>query len=134
MTWGRRLKLYLIGFGIGLIICFILFRNRGCGNWMPGPRVTSFISFSKRINADSSLLCKLSCEGISVDDIRKAAPAGTVDFGKSNAQKEPAHEYDVTMTIKGKKLEFYIAENMNDSTAQILLVTPMPDGEKCGCK
>jgi hypothetical protein len=110
-----------------------MFRNRGCGNWMPGPRVTNFITFSKKINADSSLLCKLNCAGISLNDIRKAAASGTVDFGKSNAQKEPDHEYDITMTVKGKQLEFYISENMNDSTARILIVSP-PLADTCHCK
>ena len=134
MTWGRRLKLYLIGFGIGLVICFILFRNRNLSDWFPSSHVKNFISLSKKIDADSSLLCKLKCEGISMEDIRKASVDGDVDFGKSNTSKEPAHEYDVTMTLKGKKLEFYIAENMNDSTAKILMVNPPLNGESCGCK
>ena len=42
----RRLKIYGIGFGIGLICVFLFFRNRGC-NWLPENRVKS--SFIERV-------------------------------------------------------------------------------------
>src|SRR6185503_17011444 len=132
MTWGRRIRLYLIGFGLGIIICFIIFRNRSLGNWLPGNRVTAFITFSKKLDADSSLICKLKCAGISIDDIRKAT--GEVDFGKSDTHKVPNHEYDVNITVKGKPLEVYFSENMEDSTAKILYINPPLSGENCNCK
>jgi hypothetical protein len=137
MTWGRRIKLYLIGFGIGIFICWLMFfRNGGrdISGWLPGSRVLKFIALSKKLDADSSMLCKLKCAGISTDDIRKATVTGDVDFGKSQTDKEPDHEYDVKLTVKGKALEFYFSTNMKDSTAKILQVYPPLDGSKCGCK
>ncbi len=137
MTWGRRIRLYLVGFGLGLIICWIIFfknGNRDLSGWLPGSRVTKFISYSKKLNADSSLICKLKCIGISIDDIRKATATGDVDFGKSDTHKEPDHEYDVNIKVKGKPLEVYFSENMIDSTAKILYVNPPISGEGCNCK
>ena len=137
MTWGRRIKLYMIGFGIGIFVCWIMFfRNGGrdLTGFFPGPRVLKFISFSKKLDADSSLLCKLKCAGISIDDIRKSTVTGDVDFAKSNTHKEPNHEYDVKLTLKGNQMEFYFSFNQEDSTAKILQVYPPLDGSKCGCK
>jgi hypothetical protein len=137
MTWGRRVRLYLFGFGIGLLICWVVFiknGNRDLTGWFPGSRVTKFITLSKKLDADSSLICKLKCNGISLDDIRKATATGDVDFGKSNVNKDPDHEYDVKMTVKGKTLEIYFSENMRDSTAKILQVYPPLDGSNCNCK
>jgi len=137
MTWGRRIRLYLIGFGLGLILVWIVFiknGNRDLGGWLPGSRVTKFITFSKKIDADSSLLCKLKCVGITIDDIRTATATGDVDFGKSDTHKEPNHEYDINVTVKGKKMEIYFSENMTDSTAKILYINPPIAAANCNCK
>jgi hypothetical protein len=137
MTWGRRIKLYLFGFGIGIVICWIMFFKNGdrdLGGFLPGPRVLKFIAFSKKIDADSSMLCKLKCIGISIDDIRKSAINGDVDFSKSNTHKEPYHEYDVKLAPKGNAMEFYFSFNQTDSTSKILQVYPPIDAAKCGCK
>jgi hypothetical protein len=133
MTW-RRIKLYMIGFGLGIILCLILFRGRDLTACTPGRRVTMLISKSKELTADSMLLCKMKCEGISLDDVRSAILQGEVDFGRSQPQKEPAHEYFVTTNIKGKKLEMYFAANMIDSTVAILQVNPPLNGQPCGCE
>ena len=96
--------------------------------------MTSFIQKAKKLDADSSLICKLNCEGMTLEDVRKSAGAGEVDFDKSQAQKEPCHEYDIKVTIKGKPMEFYFAACMTDSTAKLLYVNPPLSGDKCGCK
>lgn len=139
MKWGRRIKLYLFGFGLGLIMCWLLFfRNgetRDIGGWTPNSRVTKFIEKAKKLEADSSLICKLNCEGITMEEIRKTIGAtGEVNFDKSQAQKEPCHEYDIQATVKGKTLEFYFAACTEDSTAKLLYVNPPVSGDKCGCK
>ncbi len=137
MTWGRRIKLYLVGFGIGIFVCWLMFFKNGgrdLGGWLPGSRVLKFIGISKKIEADSLMLCKLKCEGITMEEIRKSTVDGDVDFGKSQTDKEPHHEYDVKLKIDGKDLEMYFSTNMKDSTVKLLQVYPPLDGAKCGCK
>ena len=139
MTWGRRIKLYLIGFGIGIFICWLMFfreGNRDLSGWLPGSRVLKYIALCKKIEADSALSCRMKCAGITDAEIRKATLTGDVDFGKSNTKKEPNHEYDVKLTVKGQALEFYFATNMmdKDSVVHILQIYPPLDGAKCGCK
>ncbi|CAN5142438.1 hypothetical protein BH09BAC5_BH09BAC5_26250 [soil metagenome] len=137
MNWGRRIRLYLVGFGIGIFICWMMFfRNGGrdLSGWLPGSRVLKFIGLSRSISADSALLCKMKCEGISTEDIRKATIDGDVDFSKSQTDKVPDKEYDVKLKVKGKDLEFYFSTNMKDSTVKILQIYPPLDGTKCDCK
>jgi hypothetical protein len=135
-TWGRRIKFYLVGFTLGLLLCWILFfrhNDRDTTGWTPQSRVLKFIEKSREINADSSMLCKLKCNGITLDSIRKACFTGDVDFGKSQTKKEPEHEYEVNLKINGKDVQFYLGANMNDSTVRIIYVNPVMDGAKCGC-
>jgi hypothetical protein len=137
MNWGRRFRLYFFGFGIGLLICWLLFfrnGNRDITGWTPESRVLKFISLSKQLDADSTTLCKLKCEGISIADIRKGCETADVDFSKSQTGKEPCREYDVKMTLKGKPMELYFSACMADSTAKLLYINPPLSGEACGCK
>ena len=132
--WGRRIRLYLVGFGLGVIICLIMFRGRDITGCTPTRRVTTMIAATKRLEIDSTMLCKLKCEGIPVDTLRKAVLAGDVDFDASKPRKEPAHEYLVKVNVKGKPMSMYFSTNMADSTVKLLIVDPPLNGENCGCK
>ena len=43
MKFTKRLKYYLIGFGLGLFLVFFLFKDRSW-SWLPENRVLDFIS------------------------------------------------------------------------------------------
>jgi hypothetical protein len=131
----RRILLYLFGFGLGLIVCLMLFRNgnRDLGGWLPESRVLKFLYLSKKIDIDSSLLCKLNCAKMPIDSIRAAFPKGKVDFSRSQTDKEPCHEYFVQLKVSGKAIDCYIAACTKDSTSRIIRIDPMPAGDACGC-
>ncbi|MGL4597127.1 MAG: hypothetical protein ACRCYO_06355 [Bacteroidia bacterium] len=132
----RRIMLYVFGFGLGCIICFFLFRSRerDFSGWLPESRVLKFLHLAKSYNIDSTMQCKLNCANMPIDSIRKAFLTGSVDFGRSQTDKEPCHEYFVRLTVSGKPVDCYIAACTNDSTANLLRVDPMPDGSPCKCK
>ncbi|HTL82728.1 MAG TPA: hypothetical protein VL651_13535 [Bacteroidia bacterium] len=135
MTWWRRIRLYLTGFGIGCILVWILFfrnGNRELGSWLPSNRVTYFLQAVKKMGVDSTTLCKMKCAGFTMEDVKAGLKNADVNFDKSNTSKEPCHEYDVNMTIKGKKMEVYFSACTDDSTASLLLFNP-PLDEGCGC-
>jgi len=50
-TFLRRLKYYGIGFGIGLLFVFFIFKQKGC-SWTPGNRVKEAV-LNRIIVADS---------------------------------------------------------------------------------
>ena len=53
MKFIHRLKYYLIGFSLGIVLVFFFFKDRGW-DWLPGNRVVNFI-LTNPINIDESL-------------------------------------------------------------------------------
>ncbi len=121
MTW-RRIRLYLIGVGLGLLITLVLFKGRSFDSCSPEGRVTAELSRAKNFVVDTTLLAKLSSAQLSVDTLRARIAHGKVDFGRSQAQKEPCREYLVKFEHNGKNLEAYIALCPQDSTAKLLFL------------
>ncbi len=119
MTW-RRIKLYLIGVGLGLIICLIMFRGRTFDACSPGGRVTEQIYLMKTIEIDSTLLVKMKSVNLTPDTLRTRLANGKVDFGRSQAQKEPCHEYLIEFDHAAKTLQAYVKVCVADSTATLL--------------
>jgi hypothetical protein len=124
MTW-RRIKLYLIGVGLGLIICLIMFRGRTFDACSPGGRVTEQVSAMKTIVIDSALLAKMNSVNLSADTLRTRLANGKVDFSRSQAQKEPCREYLIEFDHTGKTLQAYVQVCVADSTATLLRLEGM---------
>ncbi|HTF06073.1 MAG TPA: hypothetical protein VK826_18715 [Bacteroidia bacterium] len=124
MTW-RRIKLYLIGVGLGLLLCLVLFRGRTFDSCSPQSRVTAQIASIKTIEIDSTLGKKMLAINLPADTLRARISRGDVDFSRSQAQKEPCHEYLVKFDHAGKHLEAYVAVCAYDSTAKLLYLEGM---------
>lgn len=124
MTW-RRIKLYLIGVGLGLIICLIMFRGRTFDACSPGGRVTEQVYLMKTIVIDSTLRAKMISINLNPDSLRTRLANGKVDFGRSQAQKEPCHEYLIEFDHTGKTLQAYVKVCVADSTATLLQLEGM---------
>ncbi len=124
MTW-RRIKLYLIGVGLGLILCLLLFKGRTFDACSPAGRVTEQVSLMKNYSIDSVLLAKMDKINLPVDSLRVRLANGNVDFDRSQAQKEPCHEYLIGFDHAGKHLEAYVSVCVADSTATLLYLEGM---------
>ena len=84
-NFTRRLKYYGIGFGIGLIMVFFFFGNRGC-NWGPENRVKSSIR-ERVLVVNSENLTELKKKGISTQDLQKIIEESDIDFGLSKKEE-----------------------------------------------
>lgn len=85
-TFLSRLKVYAIGFGIGLIFVFFFFKNRGC-SWLPDNRVKNSI-LDRIIVIQEDEAKKLAAKGIDNDEIIELLNDGDVDFKKSKKEGE----------------------------------------------
>lgn len=85
-TFLNRLKVYAIGFGIGLIFVFFFFQNRGC-SWLPENRVKNSI-LDRVIVVQSDEAARLAAKGITNEEIINMLNDGKVDFGKSKKNTE----------------------------------------------
>jgi hypothetical protein len=84
----NRLKYFGIGLGIGCILVYFMFGNRGCA-WFPGNRVKNMIG-EKEIFIGDSVLDVMTCEGLSNDDIYGLLKEeGDVEFSLSQTDTKP---------------------------------------------
>lgn len=85
-TFLRRLKIYAIGFGLGMIFVFFFFQNRGC-SWLPDNRVKNSI-LDRVIVIHEDEAVKLKEAGITRSDLVQLLNDGNVNFERS--QKDGA--------------------------------------------
>lgn len=83
-TWGRRLKYYGIGFGIGLIFVFFFFKNRGC-SWLPENRVKNSI-LDRLVVVSDETATKLESKGIDHEELIQVLNDGDVVFSESKKE------------------------------------------------
>lgn len=119
MTW-RRIKLYLIGVLLGLLLSLILFKGKNFEGCSPSSRVSAQLASVKNLEIDSVLLKDMNSIQLSPDTLRSKIARGEIDFDRSQAQKEPCREYLVEFDHSGKQLEAYIQLCLADSSAKLL--------------
>lgn len=124
MTFLKRLRYYIIGFGIGIVMSVILFGQRGC-DWTPANRVLKQIATSQILISDS-VKCVMAANNIKEDDIFQMLNNGDVLFSESNTQSSPK-DYVIQHPDKEFKLLFVVR---NDSVS---VVSGVPDGKKGDC-
>ena len=102
----RRLKIYGIGFGIGLICVFLFFRNRGC-NWLPENRVkSSFIERVIVVHEDEMPAYKALA--LNENQLNDLIQNSDISFSESKKKGEPK-AYQLTGTLpNGKPIRFIL--------------------------
>ena len=105
-NFWRRLRIYGLGFGVGLIMVFFFFRNRGCA-WMPENRVKN--TFMGKVlvisEANQQIFDK---HNLSDSMIVSFLNDGSVDFGASKKQGD-VKVYKIKKEVKGKQVELWFS-------------------------
>ena len=86
LNFFKRFLYYLSGFGLGLILVFFFFKNRGC-SWLPDNRVKNIIS-ERVLICDSLTLIKLKEMNIDADLI-SAIDKADINYSKSKKKGSP---------------------------------------------
>ena len=81
MKLGRRLRIYLVGVGMGLVAVYFIFSTRGC-EWLPGNRVITLIE-ECLVQATDKTLCEMECNGLDKKDVFNLIQSGEVNFSES---------------------------------------------------
>lgn len=102
MSFWKRIRIYAIGFGLGLLMTSYFFGDRGGCNIFPGNDVKKNIMTTK-FNTSEYLDCMLVCNDFNSDLIVKIVTEGDVYFKESNTKSNP-REY--VLKLDGKKLVF----------------------------
>ena len=88
MSFWKRVRVYLIGVGIGSLMVLFFFGDRGCGGWLPGNRVKTSIIESTFVSSEY-IDCKLTCNGFTREKIQNIILEGDVLFDESKTKEDP---------------------------------------------
>jgi len=124
MKLSNRIKYYLLGFSLGLILVFFIFGTRGC-EWLPNNRVLKSIS-SSQLYISQKNKCLLDCNS-SIEKVFHLIEKGDVDFSKSLTNNRVREYY-----IEHEGMKLMIAIDPNDSTSTI--ITTNSPSKNCECK
>lgn len=88
MNFKQRLFRYLIGFGIGVVVVFIMFPEYDWLSWTPGKRIMNIVREAEFSTAES-VQCELSCLGLDQNSVINMRNEGSVDFKNSDTKSSP---------------------------------------------
>lgn len=128
MTFSRRLKLFMVGLGLGTILSFV-FYGKGCTNmeWAPDGRVRLRMK-STLIHATPFAQAQLDSLRLSLPEMRAQMDSCDVDFSAS-ANTDDSLYYVINGPISGQRVTFRVAalrDYVVDSTATLLSISHIP--------
>lgn len=113
MNFGNRLKFYMLGIGMGVIISYMFFGNRGCGAWLPGNRVKAAILDFEWLSS-KNLDCQLKTLSLSPDSLIHFVENSSVNLNKSTTDTDPR-----VYSLTNNNNEMFFAVSFTDSTSTI---------------
>jgi hypothetical protein len=128
MTFKQRLKFYLFGLGIGLLVVASIFNKRGCKG-INTLKVEELVYQKWEIS--DAMRCKLNCAGFATDSLFLAdLKTCTVNYSESDIHEKPCGKY--VLESSSKSLHSYkLLVGDCDSTSKLLdVITKNP----CNCK
>lgn len=131
MTWGRRIRMYLVGLLIGIGLVAVIYGNRAC-SFLPGKQVLQNIRTSD-IEITEQSQCYLDCYGLTQPMIFEMLEEGNgdVDFSASEPRNDPKM-YVIEGTIDSKPTT--VSFTTSDSISRFDAFIKMSDHEPCSCE
>jgi len=130
MTFWRRLRTYLIGVGLGLLIVYVFFNDRDLSGWTPQGRVLTAID-SSDVTISTRAMCQFKCYNISSENWRELQVETSVNFSESNVQKKPCPVYQLNSTYKGE--QFQLIWEVCEDAEKVELLSIVKKGKGCSC-
>jgi hypothetical protein len=122
MNFPRRLRLFMLGLGLGTIVSFAMF-GKGCTNvgWAPDARVRLRMK-STLLKATPPAQAQLDALSLDLASLRAHMDSCDVDFSKSRRTDDSLY-YALNGRVKGREVVFNVAalrDYVIDSTATLL--------------
>lgn len=128
MTFWKRLRTYLIGVGLGLLIVYVFFKDRDLSGWTPQGRVLTAID-SSAVTISKRAMCQFECYQLEAEDWREIHADASVDFSESNVQKKPCPVYRLNSVYQTE--EFQLIWEVCEDAEKVELLSIIKKGETC---
>jgi len=130
MTFWKRLRTYLVGVGLGLLIVYVFFKDRDLSGWTPQGRVLTTID-SSAVTLSDRAKCQLQCNNFELEDWRKVHATASVDFSESSTQKKPCPVYQLNSVFEEKN--YQLIWEVCEEAEKVELLSFVKEGTKCDC-
>lgn len=125
MNFLNRLKYYLFGVGLGILLVMAIFKDRKLTSWTPRNQVMKEIKNKELILSDKNSEC-LKCLGFNTKkEIIDLLLSSNIDFGKSEVENhderlymltfEDTELYKITVSITEDNVELTSINTENSS-------------------
>ena len=130
MTFARRLRIYLIGVGLGLLIVYVFFKDRDLSGWTPQGRILTAID-SSQVEISERALCQFECIGMQQEQWRELHKVAKVNFPESSTQQKPCPIYHLKSELENEK--YTLIWEVCESLERVKLLAISKEGKKCNC-
>jgi len=130
MFW-RRFKTYLIGFGLGLLIVYVIFGDRELNSWVPQKRILTAID-SSEVEISKRALCMMNCLKLEEEEWKNIQKNAKVDFSESNTRRKPCPIYRLHAPYQGKS--YQLLWEVCEKREKVKLLNISEKGANCHCE
>jgi hypothetical protein len=126
---ARRIRVYLFGFIIGIILVIFLYGDKYdiIVGWMPEKRVLKRLKLTEKVISDS-MQCVLDCNNFNENDWKLLYANGDVNFAE--ARKKPYPIYSVNITTDN---DIYNLKFLAKDTLSVLIGFNSQINHDCNC-
>ena len=132
----RKIRVYLIGVGLGCVLAWALFlRNRNTKDylaWTPNERVMAPIRVDGALNKPDNYLCLLQCYDLTSIEMEQLLEKGMVDFSESKPRETPKM-YVVKYELEDSRQIRIELQFETDSIATLTQLTVSNENSNCDC-
>ncbi|MBD99072.1 MAG: hypothetical protein CMO34_04440 [Verrucomicrobia bacterium] len=130
MTFWRRLKLFSIGLGLGVIAVIIFFGNRDFNTWTPQARILTTID-SSAVEISARTICQLNCLNLEKEEWKSIQSTAKVNLTESNTRKKPCPVYQLNSNYKEE--EYTLIWEVCEHDERVNLLSISRSDKKCNC-
>lgn len=132
----RRLRIYGVGLGLGLIMAWALFlRGRDTKNytaWTPNNRILEEVRLDSSMVMDEVFWCQLNCLGFSSIEYDELLNEGNVIFGESQVKTWP-RSYKVEFETSKKGTLEVVYSKTEQKHFEVVSVSKKGEEISCDC-
>lgn len=130
MTFWRRLRTYLVGVGLGLLLVYVIFGDRDLSFWTPQGRVLTAIDSSEQSLSEKAI-CQMACLNITKADILEIQKTASVDFSESETQKKPCPAYRIYAKLE--ESDYVLIWQVCENQEKVKLLSIQSLAKDCSC-